>query len=78
LGSITDVTDILATPHVTDVTDILVTTLDIRNRHLEKIISYRDKYYHENLTDVTDITKGPLLTVTDIVLKRNLSHCFVL
>ncbi len=59
-------------------TDILATTLDKRNRHLERIVTYRKKHYQENVTDVTDIIKRQSLTVTDVVLKLNLSHCFVL
>jgi len=48
------------------VTDILATTLDKRNMHPERVITYRDIHYHGNVTDVTDITQGSSLTVKDI------------
>ncbi len=44
-------------------TDILATTPEKRNRHLKRIVTYRDIHYHGT---VTDITKEPSLTVTDI------------
>jgi hypothetical protein len=43
------------------VTDILATTYEKRNRHLERIVTYCDKRYHGNVTDVTD-NEG---TITD-------------
>jgi hypothetical protein len=59
-------------------TDILAINLDKRNRHLERIVTYRNKHDQENVKDMTDIIKRPSLTVTDVVLKLHLSHCFVL
>jgi hypothetical protein len=53
-----------------------------RHRYLEsdppQTMTDSDRHYHGDVTDVTDITKGPSLTVTDTVLKLNLSHCCVL
>ncbi len=45
---------------------ILATTPDKRNRHLKRIVTYSDRHYHGNVTDMTEITKEPLLTVTSI------------
>jgi hypothetical protein len=44
------------------VTDILATTPDKRNRHLERIVTYRDRHYYGNVTEVTDTNEG---TITD-------------
>ncbi len=60
------------------VTDILAVTPEKRNRHLERIFTYCNRRYHLKVTDVTDTTKGPSLTVTGIVLKLNLPPFFVL
>ncbi len=48
-------------------TDILATTPDKCNRHLEGTIIYRDRDYHGNITDVTDMTKGASLSVPNIL-----------
>jgi hypothetical protein len=45
---------------------ILATTLDKRNRHFERSVTYSDRDYHRNVIDVSDIPKEPLLTVTNI------------
>jgi hypothetical protein len=65
-------------PPSTDVTDILAKTPEKRNKHLKRIVTYRNRRYHGKVTHLTDITKGPSLTVTGIVLKLNLPPFFVL